>query len=114
MPLRGIRANLDMAAEVIPQIQEAGASVVGQLSTTMLFGNPEEKLGLFGETWSQIWTDDLLGASPCEEVASLVQRNPDGSLKWRTIEGRPYRIYRGYMCNPQWLEVIKAMVRKGI
>jgi len=50
MPLRGIRANLDMAAEVIPQIQEAGASVVGQLSTTMLFGNPEEKLGLFGET----------------------------------------------------------------
>ncbi|SVE09647.1 uncharacterized protein METZ01_LOCUS462501 [marine metagenome] len=71
MPLRGIRANLDMAAEVIPQIQEAGASVVGQLSTTMLFGNPEEKLGLFGETWSQIWTDDLLGASPWEEAASL-------------------------------------------
>ena len=71
MPLRGIRANLDMAAEVIPQIQEAGASVVGQLATTMLFGHPEEKLGRFGETWSQIWTDDLLGASPCEEAASL-------------------------------------------
>ena len=114
MPLRGIRANLDLAVEVIPQIREAGASVVGQLSTAMIFGNHEEGLGLFGETWSGMWVEDLLGTAPCAEVAAIVQRNPDGSLKWRTIEGRPYRTYRGCMCNPHWLEVIKAMVRKGI
>ena len=114
MPLRGIRANLDLAAEVIPQIREAGASVVGQLSTTMIFGNHEENLGLFGATWSQLWADDLLGAAPTADLAALVQRHPDGSLKWRTIEGRPYRTYRGCMCNPQWLEVLQAMVRKGI
>ena len=114
MPLRGIRANLDLAVEVIPQIREAGASVVGQLSTTMIFGNHEENLGLFGATWSQLWADDLLGAAPTADLAALVQRHPDGSLKWRTIEGRPYRTYRGCMCNPQWLEVLQAMVRKGI
>ena len=56
MPLRGARANLNLAAEVIPQIQEAGASVVGQLSTTMLFGNHEERLGLFGDQWTDLWT----------------------------------------------------------
>ncbi|MBT4498792.1 MAG: hypothetical protein HOC74_13780 [Gemmatimonadetes bacterium] len=114
MPLLGAKANLERAAEVIPQIQEEGARVVGQLSTTMHFGNHEEGLGLFGEAWGRMWTDDLLGPPPCAGVAEVTQRNLDGSLEWRTIEGRPYRTYRGCMCNPQLLEVLKAMVRKGI
>lgn len=114
MPLRGIRANLERAAAIIPQIQEAGAAVVGQFSTMMIFGNEEEKLGVFNETWSHMWTDDLLGAPPCEDVEDLLQRNSDGSLRWQTMQGWPYRTYRGCMCNPQWLEAVKAMVRKGI
>ena len=82
MPLRGIRANLERAAAIIPQIQEAGAAVVGQFSTMMIFGNEEEKLGVFNETWSHMWTDDLLGAPPCEDVEDLLQRNSDGSPRW--------------------------------
>jgi len=114
MPLRSAQANLDLAAEVIPQIQEAGASVTGQLSTTMHFGNHEEGLGLFGDKWAQMWTDDLLGPPPCASADEVLQRDADGSLRWRTIEGRPYRTYRGCMSNPKWMAVLKAMVRKGI
>lgn len=114
MPLRSAKANLDLAAAVIPQIQEAGASVTGQLSTTMHFGNHEEGLGLFGEKWAYMWTDDLLGPPPCTAAEEVSQRNADGSLVWRTIKGRPYRTYRGCMSNPKWLAVLKAMVRKGI
>ena len=90
MPLRGIRANLDLAAEVIPQIREAGASVVGQLSTTMIFGNHEENLGLFGATWSQLWADDLLGAAPTADLAALVQRLHRGR---RRCWGFPYKFF---------------------
>ena len=61
MPLASAKANLDLAAEVVPQIQEAGALVAGQLSTTMHFGNHEEGLGLFGGKWARTWTGDLLG-----------------------------------------------------
>ena len=114
MPLQGIAANLELAAAVIPQIQAAGPAVVGQLSTTMHFGNHEKNLGLFGPAWAQLWSASLLGTAPAAGIGELSQKNPDGSLKWRTIEGRPYRTYRGCMCNPQWLEVLKAMVRKGI
>ena len=114
MPLPSARANLDMAAEVLPRIREAGASVTGQLSTTMNFGNHEEGLGLFGEKWAQTWTDDLLGPPPCATAGEALQRDADGSLRWRVIEGRPYRTYRGCMSNPKWLAVLKAMVRKGI
>ena len=114
MPLRSAKANLDLAAEVIPQIQEAGALVTGQLSTTMHFGDHEEGFGLFGEKWARMWTDDLLGPPPCAAVEEGLQRNADGSLKWHTIPGRPYRTYRGCMSNPKWLAVLKAMVYKGI
>lgn len=115
MPLRGAKANLDLAAEVIPQVQEAGAKVVGQLSTTMLYGNHEQRMGLFGDdNWAQLWTDDLLGPAPCASVEECCQRNEDGALRWRSIEGRPHRTYRGCMSNPKWLAVLKAMVSKGI
>ena len=114
MPLRGAKANLDLAAEVISQIKECGASVTGQLSTTMHFGNHEEGLGLFGENWAHLWTDDLLGPPPCATAEEVLQRAADGSLVWRAIEGRPYRTYRGCMSNPKWLAALKAMVRKGI
>ena len=114
MPLASARANLDMAGEVIPRIREAGAGVTGQLSTTMNFGNHEEGLGLFGGKWAQTWTDDLLGPPPCATAGEALQRDADGSLRWRVIEGRPYRTYRGCMSNPKWLAVLKAMVRKGI
>ena len=114
MPLPSAQANLDLAAEVISQIQAAGANVTGQLSTTMHFGNHEEGLGLFGDKWEQLWTDDLLGTPPCASAEEVLQRNADGSLRWRSIEGRPYRTYRGCMSNPKWLAALKAMVRKGI
>lgn len=114
MPLGSVKASLDLAAEVIPRIQEAGALVTGQLSTTMHFGNHEEGIGLFGEQWSRIWTEDLLGPPPCASADEVTQRDADGSLRWRTIPGRPYRTYRGCMSNPQWLAALKAMVRKGI
>ena len=114
MPLRGIRENLDMAAEVIPQIQEAGARVVGQLSTTMHFGHHEDGLGLFGESWQRMWTDDILGPAPCSSVDEVCQWEADGQLRWRVIDGRPYRTYRGCMCNPRWEDMLRAMVRKGV
>ena len=37
MPLLGMKENLELAGEVIPRVQEAGARVVAQLSTTMVF-----------------------------------------------------------------------------
>lgn len=114
MPLGSVKASLDLAAEVIPRIQEAGARVTGQLSTTMHFGNHEEGIGLFGENWSRMWTEDLLGPPPCASAEDVTQRDADGSLRWRTIPGRPYRTYRGCMSNPGWLAILKAMVRKGI
>ena len=114
MPLGSVRANLDLAAEVISRIQEAGALVTGQLSTTMHFGNHEEGIGLFGPNWARMWTDDLLGPPPCAGPEEVLQRNADGSPSWRTIPGRPYRTYRGCMSNPRWLAILKAMVRKGI
>ena len=114
MPLGGVKDNLDLAAEVISRIHEAGALVTGQLSTTMHFGNHEEGIGLFGPNWARIWTEDLLGPPPCASVEDAAQRDADGSIRWRTIPGRPYRTYRGCMSNPQWLAVLKAMVRKGL
>ena len=66
------------------------------------------------EKWVRMWTDDLLGPPPCATAEEGLQRNADGSLKWRTIPGRPYRTYRGCMSNPKWLAVLKRMVHKGI
>ena len=115
MPLLGMKENLDLAAEVISQVQEAGARVVGQLSTTMVFGDHESRAGLFGDAWSRMWSEDILGTpAPCESADEVCQRNEDGALFWRTIPGRPYRTYRGCMANPRWLEMLKPMVRKGI
>ncbi|MSS73134.1 MAG: hypothetical protein EXS64_16830 [Candidatus Latescibacteria bacterium] len=67
MPLVGLAANLELAADLIPKIQEAGARVVGQLSMTMHFGDHEKGLGLFGSIWDRIWTSDLLGSAPCAD-----------------------------------------------
>ena len=115
MPLLGMKENLDLAAEVIPQLQEAGARVVGQLSTTMVFGDHETGAGLFGDAWSRMWSEHILGTpAPCDSAEEVCQRNEDGSLVWRSIQGRPYRTYRGCMANPRWLEMLKPMVRKGI
>lgn len=114
MPLYGIRENLALAAEVIPQIQTAGAAVVGQLSTTMHFGDHEQSLGLFGDAWDAVWSGDVLGPAPCRSIDEVSQRQADGSLVWRTIAGRPYRTYRGCMCNPYWSTMLKAMVYKGL
>ncbi len=67
MPLVGLAANRELAADLIPKIQEAGARVVGQLSMTMHFGDHEKGLGLFGSIWDRIWTSDLLGSAPCAD-----------------------------------------------
>ena len=113
MPLVGIRENLVCAAELIPQLQEAGARVVGQMSMAWNYGNHEEGQGLFG-AWERIWTEDLLGNAPCASAEDTQQRLTDGSLRRWDIEGRPYLTYSGCMCNPHWLATLKPMVKKAI
>ena len=113
MPLVGIRENLACAAELIPQLQEAGARVVGQMSMAWNYGNHEEGQGLFG-AWERIWTEDLLGNAPCASAEDTQQRLADGSLRRWDIEGRPYLTYSGCMCNPHWLATLKPMVKKAI
>ena len=113
MPLVGIRENLACAAELIPQLQEAGARVVGQMSMAWNYGNHEKGQGLFG-AWERIWTEDLLGNAPCASAEDTQQRLTDGSLRRWDIEGRPYLTYSGCMCNPHWLATLKPMVKKAI
>ena len=113
MPLVGVRENLACAAELIPQLQEAGARVVGQMSMAWNYGNHETGHGLFG-AWERIWTDDLLGAAPCPSAEDTQQRIADGSLRRWDIEGRPYLTYSGCMCNPYWLATLKPMVKRAI
>ena len=113
MPLVGIQENLARAAELIPQLQEAGARVVGQMSMAWNYGNHEKGQGLFG-AWERIWTNDLLGAAPCASAEDTQQRLADGSLRRWDIEGRPYLTYSGCMCNPHWLATLKPMVKKAI
>lgn len=113
MPLIGVRANLAYVAELIPQLQEAGARVVGQMSMAWNYGNHEKGQGLFG-AWERIWTEDLLGEAPCASAEDTQQRLADGSLRRWDIEGRPYLTYSGCMCNPYWLATLKPMVKKAI
>ena len=113
MPLVGIEENLACAAELISQLQEAGARVVGQMSMAWNYGNHEEGQGLFG-AWERIWTEDLLGAAPCASAEDTQQRLADGTLRRWDIEGRPYLTYSGCMCNPHWLVTLKPMVKKAI
>ena len=113
MPRIGIEENLALAADLIPRVQEAGAKVVGQLSLGWTYGDHETGKGLFGN-WARIWTDDLLGPPPCNEVSMALQRTVDGELRCWPIEGRPYRTYSGCMCNPHWLALLKPMVEKAI
>lgn len=113
MPLVGVRENLACAAKLIPQLQEAGARVVGQMSMAWNYGNHEKGKGLF-DAWERIWTADLLGNAPCDSAADTQQRLADGSLRRWDIEGRPYLTYSGCMCNPHWLATLKPMVRKAI
>ena len=114
MPLLGIEENLALAAEVIPQVKAAGARAVGQLSSTLHYGDHETGLGLFGEIWEQMWTPALLGDRPAESVLGAISLEPSGEPARRAIEGRPYFSYRGCISNPVWLQTLKAMVRKGI
>jgi len=113
MPLIGVRENLACAAELIPQLQEAGARVVGQMSMAWHYGDHEQGRGLFG-VWEQIWTDDLLGPMPCPDPEIALQQEEGGSLRRWPIAGRPYFTYSGCMCNPRWLATLKPMVRKAI
>ena len=113
MPLVGVRENLARAAELIPQLQAAGARVVGQMSMAWNYGNHESGYGLFG-AWERIWTEALLGEAPCANAEDTQQRLADGSLRRWDIEGRPYLTYSGCMCNPHWLGTLKPMVKKAI
>ena len=113
MPRIGIEENLALAGDLIPRVQEAGAKVVGQLSLGWIYGDHETGKGLFGN-WARIWTEDLLGPPPCDEVAVALQRTVGGELRCWPIEGRPYRTYSGCMCNPHWLALLKPMVKKAI
>ena len=55
MPALGIEENLRLAADLIPQIQAAGALVVGQFSMCWHNADHETGKGLFG-SWERIWT----------------------------------------------------------
>ena len=114
MPVVGIEENLQLAAEVIPQVQAAGARVVGQLSSTLHYGEHEIGLGLFGGIWDQMWTPEILGDRPVDSVSAAIALEASGEPARRAIEGRPYFSYRGCISNPHWLQILKAMVRKGI
>ncbi|MBT3342226.1 MAG: hypothetical protein HN712_17695 [Gemmatimonadetes bacterium] len=114
MPGFGIQENLDLAADLIPQIQGAGAVVVGQLTMTMHFGDHQKRVGLFGEPWEQMWTPSVLGPAPFDAVDTLVHLDDTGDPEPRIIEGRPHATYRGCVRNPGWRQVLKAMVSKGI
>ena len=89
MPLVGIENNLELASSVISQIQDAGARVVGQLSSTLHYGNHETGLGLFGDIWDRIWTPALLGDRPAATAAKIV------SLDARPDLGRADPVRRG-------------------
>ena len=114
MPVVGIEENLERAARLIPLVQAEGARVVGQLSSTLHYGDHETGLGLFGDAWAQMWTADLLGEAPADSVTDAIAREASGEPARRAIEGRPYFSYRGCISNPVWLQMLKAMVRKGI
>ena len=113
MPLVGIEENLACAAELISQLQEAGARVVGQMSMAWNYGNHDEGKGLFG-AWERIWTEELLGDAPCASAEDTQQRLVGGALRRWDIKGRPYLTYSGCMCNPHWLATLKPMVKKAI
>jgi len=114
MPAIGVEENLAKAAYLIPRVQAAGARVVGQLSSTLHYGDHETGLGLFGAVWDRMWTPALLGAAPADSVTAGLAREASGEPARRAIEGRPYFSYRGCITNPVWLDLLKAMVRKGI
>ncbi|HJP30998.1 MAG: hypothetical protein QF689_17880 [Candidatus Latescibacteria bacterium] len=114
MPAVGVEANLERAADLIPKVQAAGARVVGQLSSTLHYGDHETGLGLFGDVWDRMWTPALLGDSPAESVSAALALETSGEPARRAINGRPYYSYRGCISNPAWQDTLKAMVRKGI
>ena len=114
VPLYGLRENLDLAATQIARCKEAGARVVGQLSMSWHYGDPEQGRGLFG-TWDKIWTREFLGPqAPCPNATMTQQLADDGSLRRIEIAGRPYLTCCGCYCNPHWLATLKAMVAKGL
>ena len=114
VPLYGLRENLDLAAIQIARCKEAGARVVGQLSMSWHYGDPEQSRGLFG-TWDKIWTREFLGSeAPCTEAAMTQQLADDGTMRRIEIAGRPYVTCCGCYCNPHWLATLKAMVAKGV
>jgi len=114
MPLVGIEENLEYAADLIPKIQSAGARVVGQLSSTLHYGDHLTRYGLFGDLWEQIWTPDLLGDPPTENLMHATSTEASGRLLRKNIKDRPYFSYRGCVSNPNWLNILKSMVRKGV
>ena len=71
-------------------------------------------LGLFGGIWDQMWTPEILGDRPVDSVSAAIALEASGEPARRAIEGRPYFSYRGCISNPHWLQILKAMVRKGI
>jgi hypothetical protein len=113
MPLVGVRENLAHAERMINGVQEAGARFIGQMSMSWHYGDHETNKGLFG-VWDTLWTDDLLGPAPCADPSIAQERMPDGSLRCRPIEGRPYRAYSGCLSNPHWAAILKPMIRKAI
>ena len=113
-PVVGVEEYLERAADLIPRVQAAGARVVGQLSSTLHYGNHETGLGFFGDAWERMWTPVLLGAAPADSVLAAIAREASGEPVRRAMQGSPYFGYRGCICNPGWLDMLKAMVRKGI
>ena len=113
MPLQGVGANLEYVEELIPRLQEAGARVIGQMSMSWHYGDHEDGKGLFG-VWDRIWEEELGGTPPCKDAALAQQRVEGGDLRRWPIQDRPYQTYSGCMCNPHWVAMLKAMLKRAI
>ena len=97
VPLYGLRENLDLAATQIARCKEAGARVVGQLSMSWHYGDPEPADS------SQQGPANSSPQAPCN--ATMKQLADDARIE---IAGRPYQTCCGCYCNPHWLATLKA------
>ncbi|MSR83388.1 MAG: hypothetical protein EXS58_10770 [Candidatus Latescibacteria bacterium] len=113
MPLVGVRENLAYVADLFPQLHEAGARIVAQLSLSWHYGDHETGKGLWS-SWENIWTPDLLGPAPCDSPSAAMEQVAGGTLRCWPIPDRPYRTYSGCCCNPHWRAMLQAMVSKAL
>jgi hypothetical protein len=101
-------------AQLIRKAHQSNVRVVGMVSLTKIFGDPQKPVGFF-KFFDQQWDEALLGAKPAVRAADLVQKKSNGAL----LEERVYRVeggaeYWGCPSNPHWREVLKRTVSAAL